>query len=131
MPWNASYNASFYDIEVLKYAQGHLVQKSYVLDANTVTINADPTQRTVVPAGTILERSTLNTKQVMPYAGTSANIVGILGRSVEVWASATNSDVPVAVYFHNAIFATSAIVGYTNATVRSQLATAMPSCRFE
>lgn len=132
MPWNYGYSASFYDIEVLKYAQGHLVQKSFVLDANKITMNADATQRTVVPAGTILERSDVNSKQVMPYAGTdSSKIVGILSRSAEVIASATNADVPVAVYFHNAIFATAAIVGYTNSSYRTALASALPTCKFE
>lgn len=128
MAWNFGVSSSFYDIEVLKYPQGNLITKSVVIDANTITLNADRNQRTVVPAGTIMKVSAGNAKQVAPYNGTGA-IVGVLSRSVDILVNATNGVEPGAVFFHEAIFASTAIVGYT--AYSGALASALPTCKFE
>lgn len=128
MAWNFGVSHSFYDIEVLKYPQGNLITKSVVIDANQITLNADRNQRTVVPAGTIMRVSSGNPKQVMPYNGTGT-IVGVLSRSVNIMTNATNGVEPGAVFYHEAIFATNAIVGFT--AYSGALASALPTCKFE
>jgi hypothetical protein len=135
MAWNYGYTAQFYDIEVLKYPQIGLVTKNVVIDATKVTLNANPNLRTVIPAGTILEKSPSNAKQVMPYGGTAGatNIVGILAKSVDILTNATSANEPAAAFYRNAIFATSAIVGFTNytATILSAFGPFAATCSFE
>jgi hypothetical protein len=128
MPWNYGISAQFYDINPLKYTSGNELAKAVVIDANQITLNADPNQRTVVSAGTIMKISPGNAKQVMPY-NSSGTIVGILKRSVDISTNATKGNEPAAVYWHGAIFATQFVVGFT--AYSAALITALPGCKFE
>lgn len=134
MPFNVIRSAAFYDIEVLKYPQLNLVVKSAVLDANFVTPNPDYSQRTVVPAGTILSVSATNSKTVVPYAG-SGTIFGVLshstdilfGSNVSTYATAAQEAVPV--LYHEAVFATAKIVNFS--AYASALISTLKTCLFE
>jgi hypothetical protein len=128
MAWNFGFSAQFYDIEPLKYAAGDEMAKAVVIDANQITLNVDPNQRTVVPAGTVMRISTGNPKQVMPYNGTGT-IVGILKRSVDILTAATKGCEPGAVYWHNAVFATQYVVGFTQYS--ANIIAALGGCKFE
>lgn len=127
MATNLPRYATFYDIDVLKYPQLHLNKLSAVVDANMVTMNTDPSQRTVLPAGTILSLSATRANRVVPYAG-SGTILGVLAHSTDFAASATNADEAVPVLWHLAIFATAKIVSFS--AYATGLAAALPSCRF-
>lgn len=127
MPWNIRRTAQFYDKEVLKYPTGLDAIKSVVLDATSfaVTTTGD---RYVVPAGTILKLSATNTKRYVEYDG-SGLIKGILARPVDVLARATSGNEPAPMFFHQSVFATSAIVGFTQ--YAAALASTLNTCKFE
>jgi len=127
MPWNVSRSAQFYDKEILAYPQWGLIARSVVIDATMFTTNTDPNGRTVVPAGTILKLSATNAKRYVEYDGTG-KIQGILTRQVELMARATAANEPAAMYFHEAVFATTQIVGFT--TYASALAADLSTCKF-
>lgn len=128
MPWKVSRSVTVADEkEILKFPVGIQAVKSVVLDGNTLTVNADGS-RTVVPAGTILKLSASNPNMYMAYNG-SGTIQGILAHNVDVAAQSTAGSEPVPMFFFGCVFATTAIVGFTNAA--AALVTAMPSCRFE
>lgn len=126
MPWNLSRSAQFYDKEVLKFPTGLDAIKSVVLDANFFTV--DSSTRNVVPAGTILKLSTTNPKQMVEYNG-SGRIEGVLLHSVDLLAASTGGDEPAPMVFHSAVFATKAIVGFTN--YASALGSYLTTCKFE
>ena len=128
MAWNYGFSAQFYDIEVLKYTTGDELRRNVVIDANQITLNADPNQRTVIPAGTVMRISPGNPKQVSPYNG-SGTIVGILAKSVDILTNATKGCEPGAVFWHNAVFATQSIVGFTQFI--TTYVNAFPTCKFE
>jgi hypothetical protein len=128
MPWNVSRSAQFYDKEVLKFPPGLDAIKSVVLDATNVTVTADT--RNVLPAGTILAKSATNTNQYVAYTGGAAKTIkGILARPVDILAQATNSDEPAPMFYHLCVFATSAIVGFTQ--YASALVADLNTCKFE
>lgn len=114
MPWNYSQSASWADKEVLKYPQVLPPIKSVVLDATDFPVTAGVAggARYVVPAGTILKLSATNTDKYVEYKGTG-KIQGILRRPVDMLAQATNNNEPAAMYFFGCVFATTAIVGFT------------------
>lgn len=127
MPFNYGFSSSFYDIEVLKYAQQVPVTHHIVIDATAITLNTDPTQRTVIPAGTIMGKK--GDKHIPYGISNLSTIDGILVRSVDILSNTTNNNTPAAIYRFGVIFATTAIVGYT--VHAAALATALPTCRFE
>lgn len=131
MPFGVSRSAQFFDKEVLKYGVGldGVPVKSVVLDATDVAswpILGDT--RNVAPAGTILKLSATNVTQYVKYAGTGT-IAGILARPVDLLAQTTAADEPAPMFFHNVIFATKAIVGFT--TFASALVSTLTMCKFE
>lgn len=125
MPFNISRSAQFYDKEVLAYPQPNLLAKSVVLDANAFAQSS--TGRTVVPAGTVLKLSTTLSTRYVEYNG-SGRIEGVLTRAVDLLAQATAGNEPAAMFFHEAVFATTAIVGFT--TYASALVSTMNTCKF-
>jgi hypothetical protein len=128
VPWNISRSAQFYDKEVLKFPAGLDAIKSVVLDATMFAQGTDPDQRTVVPAGTILKLSATNSKRYVAYDG-SGTVKGILARPVDLLARATAANEPAPMFFHQCVFATEAIVGFT--THAAALASALTTCKFE
>jgi hypothetical protein len=114
--------------EILKFPTGLDAVKSVVLDAQRFTF-ADDGLRHIVPAGTILKlNATGVTTQYEEYAG-SGTIQGILAHDVDIAASTTAGAEPAPMFFHGCIFATTAIVGFTQ--YASALVTALPTCKFE
>lgn len=128
MPFNISRSAQFYDKEILKYPAGLDAQKSVVLDATMFERNVDPEQRTVVPAGTILKLSATNDNRYVAYDG-SGTIAGILARPIDLLARATAGNEPANAFFHNCVFATTQIVGFTS--YASALVSTLKTCLFE
>lgn len=117
----------FYDKEVLKFPAGLDAIKSGVLDATTfaVTTTGD---RYVVPAGTILKLSATNAKRYSEYDGTG-KVQGILARPVDLLARATNANEAVPIFYHQCVFVTGAIVGFTN--YASAVVNTLTTCKFE
>lgn len=128
MPFNVSRSASWTDKEILKYPQTGLVVKSVVLDGTDFPVSTPNGDRYVVPAGTILKLSATNPTRMVEYKG-SGTIEGILGRPVDMLAQTTANSEPAPMYYFNAVFATSAIVGFTN--YASALVHDLNSCLFE
>lgn len=114
MPYNFERSASWTEVEVLKYPSGLEAIKSVVLDATDFNtyIQTDGS-RSFVPAGTILKLSATNVGQYVVYNG-SGTIAGILRRPFDLLAAVTSNDGAAAMLFHNCIFSTSAIQGFTN-----------------
>lgn len=110
MPFNYELSAQWVDKEVLKFPAGLDAIKSVVIDATNVAVTAG--ERNIMPAGTILKLSATNTKKYVAYDGTGT-IQGILRRPVDIVARVTEGDAPAAMYFFGCVFATSAIVGFT------------------
>ncbi len=114
--------------EILKYPAGLHAIKDVVLDATDFAVTTTDGARYQVPAGTILRISATNTTQYVEYKGTG-KIQGILSRSIDLAARATLASVDAAAFFHGAVFATTAIVGFTQ--YASALVADMPTCKFE
>lgn len=117
MPFNVSQSAEWTDKEILKFPVGINAIKSVVLDATDSGFglaSTPPATRVVVPAGTILALSATNAsaKLYVKYNGTGT-IAGILGRPVDMLTNATASREPAPMYFKDCVFATLAIVGFT------------------
>lgn len=111
MPYNYTQSASWVDKEVLKFPAGLDAIKSVVIDATNVAV-PNTGVRFVMPAGTILKFSSTRPDQYVEYNG-SGTIKGILRRPVDLVARVTAGDTPAAMYFHGCVFATSAIVNFT------------------
>ena len=126
MPWNVSKTASGVDKEILRFPTGLQAIKSIVLDATDFAFTAGV--RNVVPAGTILMLSATNTDKYVQYKGTGT-IKGILAHGVDMAAQATNANEPAPMFFHECVFATEAIVGFTN--YASALVSSLTTCKFE
>ena len=129
MPFGTTKTASYSDKEILKYAVQLGPRESIVLDAQNWP--ADPeasTDRYVVPAGTILKLSVTNAKAYVPYNG-SGQVKGILAANVDLVARATSAMEPAAMYFHAVVFATSALVGFTN--YASAVVNTLDTCKFQ
>lgn len=123
--------AQFFDKEVLKYGVGldGVPVKSVVLDATDVAswpIVGDT--RNVAPAGTVLKLSSTNAGQYVKYNG-SGTVAGILARPVDLLAQTTAADEPAPAFFHQVVFATKAIVGFTQ--YASALVSTLNTCKFE
>jgi len=128
MPYNVSRSSRFFDKEVLKFPAGLDAIKSAVFDANTFPQTTERDVRTVVPAGTILRISATAADKVAPYDG-SGQLVGILARPVDLLAQATAGNEPVPVFYHQCVFATKALVGFTQ--FASALVSTLNTCKFE
>jgi hypothetical protein len=129
MPFGVTRSATTADQkEILKFPVGLHAVKSIVLDANTFAVPNPAYERYVVPAGTILKLSASNPNQYMAYNG-SGTIQGILAHDTDLVAQASNAVEPAAMFFFGCIFATTAIVGFTQ--YAAALVSALPSCRFE
>ena len=129
MPFGTTKNATYSDKEILKYAAQLGPRKSVVLDAkNWPTDPEATTSRYVVPAGTILKFSVTNPKAMVPYDG-SGSVKGILAAPIDLVARATSAEEPAAMYFHAVVFATSALVGFTN--YASAVVSTLNTCKFE
>lgn len=114
--------------EILKFPVGLHAVKSIVLDANTFDVPNPAYERYVVPAGTILKLSATNPSQYEAYDG-SGTIQGILAHDVDLVAAATAGAEPASMFFNGCIFATTAIVGFTQ--YASDLVSDLPKCSFE
>jgi hypothetical protein len=129
MPFNISRSAHFPDKEILKFPTGLHAIKSVVLDGtdfvNTATV---ANSRYFVPAGTILTQSVTNTDKHVEYKGTGT-ISGILARPVDMLAQVTAGSEPAPMFFHECVFATSALVGFTQ--YASALVHDLNTCKFE
>lgn len=131
MSFNVSQSASWTDKEILKFPTGLHQIKSIVLDGSDVGFGQPTTPgiaRFVVPAGTILKVSATNPDKHVQYNGTG-KIDGILGAPVDMLASGTNNSAPAPMFFSGAIFATTAIVGFTQ--YASGLVAGLPHCDFQ
>jgi len=128
MPWRATRSYTFRgETEILKYPVGLNATKSVVLDGNKFAVNSDGT-RTVVPAGTILKLSVTNPNMYEASDG-SGTIKGILAHDVDLTVQATEGSEPSPMYWFGCVFATTAIVGFTN--YASNLVSALNTCKFE
>lgn len=127
MPFNVTKSAAWTDKEILKFPTGLHQIKSVVLDGTDFAVSTDGS-RYVVPAGTILKVSATNTDKYVEYKGTG-KIKGILGRPVDMLAQSTANSEPAPMFFHGAVFATTAIVGFTQ--YASALVADLPHCAFE
>jgi hypothetical protein len=129
VPFGTTKTASYYDREILKYAVPLGPRKSIVLDAKNWPEDPEATtSRYFVPAGTILKVSATNSKAMVPYNGTGT-IKGILAAPVDLVARATSAEEPGAMFFHGVVFATAALVGFTN--YASALVSTLNTCKFE
>lgn len=128
MPFGTTKSASYADKEILKYAAQLGPRASIVLDAkNWPTDPEATTDRFVVPAGTILKHSVTNAKAMVPYDG-SGVVSGILAAPIDLVARATSAEEPASMYFHAVVFATSALVGFTN--YASAVVSTLDTCKF-
>lgn len=131
MPFGVSRSAQFFDKEVLKYGTSldGVAIKHVVLDATDVAswpYVGDT--RNVVPAGTILKLSATNPTQYVKYAG-SGSIAGVLARPVDLLAQSTAADEPAPAFYRGVVFATKAVVGFTQ--YASALISTLTTCSFE
>src|ERR1044072_9287126 len=127
MPFNVSKSSSWTDKEILKFPEGLNATKSIVLDATDFDVQGDGTSY-LVPVGTILKLSATNTDKYVASNGTGT-IAGILAHNVDLAARATNANEPAPMYFHECVFATTAIVNFTN--YASALVRDLPTCKFD
>jgi urease beta subunit len=128
MPFNVSRTQTQTGKEVLKFPVGDHAVKSVVLDATMFAVDTTDGARYQVPAGTILKLSTTNPARMVEYNGTGT-IKGILKSPIDMLSRATNSNEPAAMWWFGCVFATTAIVGFTN--YASALVADLASCRFE
>lgn len=129
MPFNVQKSTQLPDKELLKFPTGLRAIKSVVLDGMDFvsTATVDDT-RYYVPAGTILTASVTNTDKHVEYSG-SGSIAGILARPVDMLAGLTAGSEPAPMFFHECVFATTSIVGFTN--YASALVNDLNTCKFE
>lgn len=115
MPFNITQSAEWADKEILKFPVGIHAIKSIVLDATDSGFGLTATPgatRVVVPVGTILALSATNANLYVKYTGTGT-IAGILGRPIDMLTNVTASREPAPMFFKDCVFATNAIVGFT------------------
>lgn len=129
MPFNVRKSSFISDKEILKFPTGLRAVKSVVLDGtdwvSTATVD---NSRFVIPAGTILKQSVTNTDKHVEYKGTGT-ISGILAHPVDMLAGLTAGSEPAPMFFHECVFATSALVGFTQ--YASALVNDLKTCKFE
>lgn len=131
MPWNVSKTAGITGKEILRFPAGLTAVKSVVLDATDVGSWPDPNAadtRFLVPAGTILQVSATNPDKYVKFKGTPNVAAGILKSPIDMYANATESNEPAAMFFHECVFATEAIVDFT--LYATNLAADLTTCKF-
>jgi len=109
--------------EILKFPAGLDAIKSVVLDASTVTPDANGNRKLV--AGTLLEKTGNQYKQ---FDGTGT-IAGVLAIDVEFADGSANSDAPAPMFFHGCVFRSDRIVNF--GSHGAQAVTDLPTCKFE
>lgn len=130
MPGKIQRTAQFGELEILRFP-------SPAAEASVLSVTLDATALTYVegvrnriPAGTILMKSSTRPTRYTTYDGaTGSEIEGILKSAVDYAAAATQGDEAAPMYRGFAVFATEAIVGFTQ--YAAALLTALPTCRFE
>jgi len=129
MPFNIRKSANYADKEILKFPTGLRAVKSVVLDGSdwvsTATVD---NSRFIIPVGTILKVSVTNSDKHVEYKGTGT-ISGILAHPVDMLAGVTAGSEPAPMFFHECVFATQAIVGFTQ--YASALVNDLKTCKFE
>lgn len=128
MPWNVSRTSKFFDKEVLKFPAGLDAIKSVVLDANAFAQTTERDVRTVVAAGTILKVSATASDKYVAYDG-SGTVGGVLARPVDLLVQATAGNEPAPMFYHQCVFATKALVGFTQ--FASAAVSTLTTCKFE
>jgi hypothetical protein len=128
MAWYVEREAAFYEKEILKYPTGMEAVANLVIDATTVAANGDG--RYVLEAGTVISKIAASSKvKPAPAAGLlTADVVGILSRTIEFFGNADASyDEPGSAFFHGAIFDTTQLVNYSAnaANVKAALTTCL------
>ena len=83
---------------------------------------------TVSSPSAILKLSATNTDKYVAYNGTGT-IQGVLLHGVDMAARSTAANEPAPMIYHTAVFATAAIVGFTN--YASALVSSLSTCKFE
>jgi hypothetical protein len=138
MPANYKKTATITQVEILRFPSGLEAIASVVLDSNDSTAFPAPTDgsRFVVPVGTILALSAstapASRKLYTRYQGGGSGpgpIQGILGHSVDMVANVTEGMEAAPMFFHNCVFATEAIVGFTQ--YASALMNDLKFCQFK
>lgn len=130
MAWYAQREAAFYEKEILKYATGMEAVKNLVIDATTVVANGDG--RYVLEAGTVISKIVASSKvKPAPSSGlATADVVGILSRTIEFFGNADDSyDEPGSAFFHGCIFDTAQLVNY--ASNAANVKAALTTCLFQ
>lgn len=126
----AERSSEWVDKEILRYPTGLHAIASVALDA--MDFGNDFTDytgvRNVIPAGTILKVSATNADKHVRYNG-SGTIAGILGRPIDLLAKATTASQAAPMFFAGAVFATEAIVGFTQ--YASALMNDLKTCLFK
>src|SRR5262245_37767384 len=126
MPGIIRKSSGITDVELLKFPVGLHAIKSVVLDGMDFPFTEG--QRNIIPKGTILKFSATNPDKMTEYRGTG-RIEGILKENIDLAARATAGSEPAPMLYHTAVFATNAIVGFTQYI--SALISSMPTCKFE
>lgn len=136
MPANYKKTASYNQVEILRFPAGLNAIKSVVLDAMDSSAFPVPTDgsRFLVPAGTILALSTspapASRKLYTKYGGGGVGTIqGILGHNVDMVANVTEGLEAAPMFFHACVFATEAIVGFTQHA--SALLNDLKTCQFQ
>lgn len=130
MPFNIKKTASITQPEILRFPTGLQAIKSVVIDATDFVVPADGSRYQVM-AGTALQLSATNTNQYVKFKGSGAvgTVKGILASTIDLAAQATAADEPAAMFFHECVFATEAIVDFT--LYSSALINDLKTCLFQ
>lgn len=135
MPANYSLTASITGREILRFPTGLEAIASVVLDPmDTTAWTVTAGTRFQIPAGTILALATspapASRKMYTKYSGGAAGtILGILGHTVDLVANVSEGAEAAPMFFHGAVFATEAIVGFTQ--YASALINDLKYCQFK
>jgi hypothetical protein len=132
MPFGASRSRHTTDREILAYPAGLDAIKSVVVASSGAETLPSATTGEVgvigLLAGTVLQEVSGDTNgRVEKW--TSGTIVGILGSNLFFEDEGDAYDAPAEAYFHGCVFNKDRIVDFDSA--ESDLATDLPTCRFE
>jgi hypothetical protein len=130
MAWGKKRTATFHDKEILKYLTGLEAIKNVVLDSTQVTVGADA--RYVLEAGTVLVTGAGGLVKPAPASGVlAADVIGILTHTIEFFypVEAGVTDEPAAAYFHECVFDSSKLIGYSGNA--AAIKAALPTCLFQ
>lgn len=133
MPFGASRAVNTVRKEILKFPAGLDAIESVVLRASGVAELASAVTgiegKIGLRAGTILTKISGDSQnRYQRYTGTGT-IEGILGDNIFFYDNSADSDEPADMLFHNCVFDSSKIIDF--ASYESDLATDLPTCRFD